>query len=139
MNVNDLRKSILANAEKVHVAAFGADLYFLPVGVYQGIALQSRLKSLPEDGEGRVTNSRETFEVFVDVIRASVANDAGVRFLDNDEGRAFLLECSFEVLDQLTHHALKATGIHTEPDAEKNSLTPAVTSESPENSVSVGV
>lgn len=128
MNIEELRQGLRAQAKPVTVSEWGKTVYFLPIGAVRGIALHQRIKALA-DLSGTIDQSPEAFLAFADVISASIADENGNRFLDSDEGRAFLAnENGFAVLETLTDHALKVTGIVSEVVDEKNLQTPVQTS-----------
>lgn len=130
MNLSDLKKAVLARKGKtVEVPEWGLSVSFLPIGVHRALGIHASLKLLPTNDTGGIVYGQESVAAFVDAISASVADSVtGERFLDSDEGRTFLREQSFAVLEQLTAEAMRASGILTEDDGSKNSPTPAETS-----------
>jgi hypothetical protein len=130
VNLSDLKKAVLARKGKsVAVPGWDVSVYFLPVGVHAAIALHAQLKDLPTNDTGGIEFSQDAVELYISAVSASVANEAGERFLDSVDGRAFLREQPFDVLETLTKEALIACGISADikESEPKNLPTPAAT------------
>lgn len=131
MNLSDLKKAVLARKGKtVEVPEWGLSVSFLPISAERTIAIHGAIQALPRAGSGEILGSPESLSVYVDAIALTIANDSGERYLDSDEGRAFLRSEPFFAVERLAKHALHAAGILAEESRgePKNSPTPAETS-----------
>jgi len=122
------KKALFATVptKDIAIERFGGDVRIRALSARAGLAFSKRHGELAGEN-GDVEDLTAVYDLYADIICQCVVDDHGVRYLDDAEGRQFVLGQPMVVLEQLGSAIFDFSGMNTTELEQKKSSKEAST------------